>query len=91
MLTSGTSEGFEEIAMPELQEIFGKLVSEEDIKKALGPSITAEKFAEDILGFEEVDENEGDEDEDAMDGGIDNFAESAGATQQKLGVIQEEP
>ena len=31
------------------------------IDVALGESLTAERFAEDILGFEEVDENEEEE------------------------------
>lgn len=69
----------------------GKLVSEYDVKLALGNSITAERFAEDILGFEEVDENEGDEDEEVEGGAAASFAATGAADQSKLGVIQEEP
>jgi len=57
----------EEITMKELGEIMGKLVSEMRVDYALGEQVTAEGFAENILGFEEVDENE-DEDEE-YDGG----------------------
>jgi len=77
--------------MRELETIFTKLVSEPDVKRALGGPVTSERFAEDILGFEEVDENEGDEDEDAENGNQANFAATGQADQSKLGVIQEEP
>lgn len=69
----------------------GKLVSEYDVKLAIGNSITAERFAEEVLGFEEVDENEGDEDEEADGGAGQSFAATGAADQSKLGVIQEEP
>ena len=58
----------------ELGEITGKLVSEPNWKLAFGRSITAERFAEDILGFEEVDENEGDEDEEIEGAAAANYA-----------------
>ena len=46
--------------------LMSKLVSDDKYREALGDPITAEHFAENILGFEEVDENEGEEeDEDA--------------------------
>ena len=61
-LLTGEGDG-EEITMRELGEICGKLVSETSVSAALGDSITAERFAEDILGFEEVDEDEGEEEE----------------------------
>ena len=61
-LLTGEGDG-EEITTRELGEICGKLVSETRIDVALGDSITAERFAEDILGFEEVDENEDEEEE----------------------------
>jgi len=51
--------------MRELGELLGKLVSETRIDVALGESITAERFAEDILGFEEVDEEADEEEEGA--------------------------
>ena len=51
------------VSILQLGEILGKLVSETDIQKALPEAVTAEQFAEDILGFEEVEENEGDEEE----------------------------
>jgi len=63
-LLTGEGDG-EEITTRELGEILGKLVSETRIDTAIGDSITAERFAEEILGFEEVDENEDDEEEGA--------------------------
>jgi len=80
----------EQIMMRELEQLMGKLVSEYDVKLAIGNSITAERFAEDILGFEEVDENEGDEDEEADGGAAASFAQPGAVDQSKLGVIQEE-
>jgi hypothetical protein len=75
----------------ELEEIMGMLVSERHIDAALPPRITAEHFAENILGFEEVDENEG-EDEDEGDKATGaKFGATASADASKLGVIQEEP
>ena len=80
----------EEITTRELTEIMGKLVSEMRIDVALGESVTSERFAEDILGFEEVDENE-DEDEEAETGGMTNIhMNDSAATRSKLGVIREE-
>ena len=55
----------EEITTRELGEIMGKLVSVTNINEALPESVTSEVFAEDILGFEEVDENEEDEEGEA--------------------------
>jgi len=90
-LLSDEGSAGEQIMMRELQEIMGKLVSEYDVKLAIGNSITAERFAEEVLGFEEVDENEGDEDEEADGGAGQSFAATGAADQSKLGVIQEEP
>ena len=69
----------------------GKLVSEFSVERALGQSITAERFAEDILGFEEVDENEGDEEDEIEGGAAASYAATGAVNQSKLGVIQEEP
>ena len=82
----------EGISMLELEKIMGKLVSEYNVQQVLGHSITSERFAEEILGFEEVDENEGEEEEGDFDANA--SATGAGATavnSSKLGVIQEEP
>jgi len=73
-LLSGDGDG-EEITTRELGEIMGKLVSVTNINEALPESVTSEVFAEDILGFEEVDENEEDEEEGAAAG------EDAGSVQ----------
>lgn len=89
LLSTDGADG-EEIQIQELEDILGKLVSETSIKNALPENITAEKFAEDVLGFEEVDENE-DEDEEGADGEGYNAAGAASANASKLGVIQEEP
>lgn len=73
--------------MPELQKIMGNLVSEYNVQLALGNSINAERFAEDILGFEEVDENEGDEEEEGDGAAAANYTAGGAADQSKLGVI----
>jgi hypothetical protein len=77
--------------MQELAEIMGKLVSDYHVAQALPENVTAERFAEDILGFEEVDENEGEDGEEGEKGAGANFASTASADASKLGVIQEEP
>ena len=76
----------EEIMIRELGEIMRQLVSESDVKLALGTEISAERFAEDILGFEEVDENEGEE-EDEVGAGEMNMSAAGMANQSNLGVI----
>lgn len=73
-MLSGDGDG-EEITTRELGEIMGKLVSVTNINEALPESVTSEVFAEDILGFEEVDENEEEEEEGAAAG------EDAGSVQ----------
>lgn len=81
----------EEILGKDLTELLIKLVSEGDFTKALPELVTAESFAEDILGFEEVDENE-DEDEEIDGGAGGGIAGNTSAQgQSNLGVIQEEP
>jgi len=77
----------EEIMMRELGEIMRQLVSESDVKLALGTEINAERFAEDVLGFEEVDENEGEEEEDEVGAGEMNMSAAGMANQSNLGVI----
>ena len=81
----------EEITMRELTDILQKLVSEPSVQLAFGgDQVTAEMFAEDLLGFEEVDENEADE-EDDVDAGMPGATMGASAADNsKLGVIQEE-
>lgn len=54
-------ENGEEMTIQELSEIMGNLVSELDLQAAFPELVTSDKFAEDILGFEEVDENEEEE------------------------------
>ena len=90
MLGSDEAEG-EVIMVQELQDILGKLVSEYHINTALPENISAERFAEDTLGFEEVDENEDEEGEEGEMGASQGFAGTAPADGSKLGVIQEEP
>jgi len=58
----------EPIAIKEMTDILGKLMSELSITKALPEAISAERFAEDVLGFEEVDELEGDQEEAEEEG-----------------------
>ena len=66
-------------------------MSEQRINKALGEEINSERFAEEILGFEEVDELEGEE-EDEAEGEMGGTFKGAGASNMsKQGVIQEEP
>ena len=87
--TIGTGFG-EEIPSDKLGELMQKLVSESDLQIALPDVVTSEVFAEDILGFEEVDENEG-ADEDDYEGGVVANPGATGVDNSKLGVIQEEP
>lgn len=74
--------------MIELIKIMKALKSTEDVFGELGESINAERFAEDILGFEEVDENEGDEDDDVDGAAAASYAAGGSAADRsKLGVI----
>lgn len=50
------------MGMQELEECLGLLVGDTNTKTALPTEILADGFAEDILGFEEVEEIEGGED-----------------------------
>ena len=83
----------EEVTPTELTEILQKLVSEPSIQLAFGGEhVTSESFAEDLLGFEEVDENEGEDDEDVegAGGAASNYGGATALDNSKLGVIQEE-
>lgn len=77
----------EEIQTEELQKLLGQLVSETRISKALGEEINAERFAEEILGFEEVDEHEGEDDEDAEGEPGAEYNQAGASKMSKLGVI----
>ena len=46
----------------ELEECLGLLVGDSNFKTALTQEIQSDDFAENVLGFEEVEEVEGDED-----------------------------
>lgn len=50
----------------ELGDILQLLVGEQEITKALPQEITADEFAENVLGFEEVEEAEEDENYDGQ-------------------------
>ena len=54
----------EPMSIKELEQILGNLTAEYDFRQALPDKVTADHFAEDILGFEEVDED----DEEVEDG-----------------------
>ncbi len=77
----------EEIMPAELTDLLQKLVSEPDVKLALGDVVTAESFAEDLLGFEEVDENEGEEEDDVEVGAAGATMGASAVDNSKLGVI----
>ncbi len=53
----------------ELEECLGLLVGDSNFKTALPQDVQADDFAENILGFEEVEEVEGDEGADMTAGG----------------------
>ena len=57
----------EDIKMAELGDLLQLLVGERNVQSALPDQITADDFAENILGFEEVDENEIDEEGEEYD------------------------
>ncbi len=57
----------EAMSIKELEQILGNLTSEYDFRQALPDKVSADHFAEDILGFEEVDEDD-EEGEDAEAG-----------------------
>ena len=63
----------------ELENCLFQLVSDRNFKTALKENITCEDFSENVLGFEEVDEVEDDEEEYGQEGG-DQFAMGGGAT-----------
>ena len=58
----------EPIDVKDLEQIFANLVSEFSFANALKDNVTADYFAEDILGFEEVDEDDDEAGEDGEPG-----------------------
>lgn len=48
----------EEIKEAELQEILSRLTGKSKVEDALVEDMTAKYFAEEVLGFEEIEENE---------------------------------
>jgi hypothetical protein len=48
----------ETMSMPELEDCFQLLIGRRDYREVLEDKITSDEFAENILGFEEVDEEE---------------------------------
>jgi hypothetical protein len=74
----------------ELEECLGLLVGDSNFKTALGQNIQADDFAENVLGFEEVEEMEAEEGD--LEGG--NAAAMAsmmgGSYSAGMGVIPEE-
>ena len=55
----------EEIKENEMKELLSLLTGKSSEEEALLPEINAQYFAEEILGFEEIDENEEVEEEEA--------------------------
>ena len=68
----------ESISTQELEELLLLLCADQRITSALKPEISADYFASEVLGFEEVDENEIEE----VDGALDGSATGMGATGQ---------
>jgi hypothetical protein len=62
-----------------------QLLCGDDVSKALKPAISADEFAENILGFEEVDEEE---EEGALEEGQQNDQQAFDS--RGMGVIPEE-
>jgi hypothetical protein len=48
----------EAMSMTDLEDCFQLLIGRRDFREVLEDKITADEFAENILGFEEVDEDE---------------------------------
>jgi hypothetical protein len=73
------------LGQQELEECLGLLVGDSNFKTALPQEIQADEFAEDILGFEEVEEIEEETNEDSVQPG--SFR---GTAPGGMGVIPEE-
>lgn len=74
----------------ELEECLNLLVGDSNFKTALPQDIQAEDFAENILGFEEVEEFEPEDGEDDMNGGAAMGSMMAGSYSAGMGTIPEE-
>ena len=76
----------------ELEECLNLLVGDSNFKTALQQEIVADDFAENILGFEEVEEMESGDEGDDMAGGVAGGMGSimGGSYSHGMGVIPEE-
>lgn len=75
----------------ELEECLGLLVGDSNFKTALAQNIQADDFAENVLGFEEVEEMEAEEEDlDGMGNGTAVASLMAGSYSAGMGVIPEE-
>jgi len=84
----------EDMKINEMEKLLQLLVGEQKIQSALPDEITADDFAENILGFEEVDENELDEEAELEEAGMGgSYASGAQNSYLMAGndVIPEEP
>jgi len=83
----------ESIPTTELEELLLLLCADQRITGALKEEISADYFASDILGFEEVDENEIEEVDGAMDASGTNMGDTGqpGASCYANDPIPEEP
>lgn len=75
----------------ELEECLGLLVGDSNFKTALAQNIQADDFAENVLGFEEVEEMEAEEgDIDGMGNAAAMASMIGGSYSAGMGVIPEE-
>ena len=74
------------MSMEELKHCINLLVGDEDIYKAVGATASADDFAENILGFEEVED---DEEDDEGNGSQDMGTHNRTTGMPGMGGIQE--
>ncbi len=78
------------LGQQELEECLNLLVGDSNFKTALPQDVAADDFAENVLGFEEVEEMEGDEEEgEGAAGGMGSLMTASYAA-GGMGVIPEE-
>jgi uncharacterized membrane protein YgcG len=78
------------LGQQELEECLNLLVGDANFKTSLPQDIAADDFAENILGFEEVEEVDSDDGANGGDGSGGNVMGGGGASYGGMGIIPEE-
>jgi hypothetical protein len=78
------------LGQQELEECLNLLVGDANFKTSLPQDIAADDFAENILGFEEVEEVEGDDGSGDAAGGSAAMGNLMGGSYGGMGIIPEE-